>query len=56
MINAKVISLVLCLISFLFMPVAFSKPETIEWEDITDADWSVSADSSYEWHSAVMFF
>jgi len=54
--TAKVISLVLCLISFLLMPVAFSKPKTIEWEEITEADWSVFADSTYEGHSAVMIF
>lgn len=54
--NAKIIVLVLCLMSFVFMPVAFSKPETIAWEEITEADWSVSGDSLYEGHSAVMIF
>ena len=54
--TVKIISLVLCLISFLLMPVAFSKPKTIDWEEITEADWSVSADSSYKEHSAVMIF
>ncbi|MCH7690130.1 MAG: DUF3857 domain-containing protein [candidate division Zixibacteria bacterium] len=54
--NAKIIVSVLCLMSFVFMPVAFSKPETIAWEEITETDWSVSGDSLYEGHSAVMIF